>query len=85
MIALYLLMPSQGLEPRTNGLCLPATAFAVFDFVTNQSLWSGLSLRFMRLPLSLYTFLARARLGSGLPSGFRRLGFPEFDRFYKRT
>ena len=24
-------------------------------------------------------------LGSGLPSRFRNLGFPEFDRFYKRT
>ena len=24
-------------------------------------------------------------LGSGLPSRFRDLGFPEFDRFYKRT
>jgi hypothetical protein len=50
-----------------------------------RTLWSGLSLRFTRLPLSLYTFLAYARLGSGLPSGFRRLGFPEFDRFYKHT
>ena len=47
--------------------------------------WSGLSLRFTRLPSSLYTFPAGAGLGSGLPSRFRGLGFPEFGRFYGRT
>lgn len=26
-----------------------------------------------------------ARLGSGLPYRFRDVGFPEFDRFYKRA
>jgi hypothetical protein len=50
--------------------------------------WSGLSLRFTRLPSSLYTFRAAsraARLGSGLPYRFRDLGFPEFGRFYARA
>jgi hypothetical protein len=58
---LFKILPSQGFEPRTNGLCLPATPFAAFDHAMTQSLWSGLSLRFTRLPSSLYTFLAFKR------------------------
>lgn len=72
-------MPSARLELATNGLCLPATAFAArLMFSGINRLWSGLSLRFTRLLLSLYTFLAfiEARLGSGLPYRFRRFRLP---------
>ncbi|MBW3636577.1 MAG: hypothetical protein KY445_08955 [Armatimonadetes bacterium] len=41
----------------------------------------------VRPPFSLCTFptfdFSKAGLGSGLPSAFRRLGFPEFDGFYR--
>src|SRR5215218_9197318 len=66
---------------------LTTTAFAAPRRAGGVS-WSGLSLRFTRLPSSLYTFRAAplgARLGSGLPYRFRALGFPEFGRFYARS
>jgi len=69
-------MPSAGFEPATNGLCLPATTFAAFfKFVvwTFSSLYESI-VKSLHLPIY--------RLGSGLPCAFRRLGFPEFNRFY---
>lgn len=53
-------MPSVGFEPTTNGLCLPATAFAArFRFVvwTFSSLYA-LAVKSLRLP-----FFIRAWLG----------------------
>jgi hypothetical protein len=51
-------VPPQGFEPRTNRLCLPLRLSPRSVPNCLQSLWSGLSLRFTRLPLSLYTFHA---------------------------
>jgi hypothetical protein len=80
-------MPWQGLEPRTNGLCLllrlsprtGARARTVFVVWTFSSLYAS-AVKSLHLPRA-----EAAGLGSGLPSRFRGLGFPEFDRFYKRT
>ena len=66
-----------GVEPGTNGLCLPATAFAApFRFVVwTVSCLYGSPVQSLHLPL--------ARLGSGSPR--LRRGFPEFERFYQRA
>ena len=58
---LVLLVPSRGFEPRTNGLCLPLRLSLRSDRRSSRSLWPGLSLRFKRLPSSLYTFPAERR------------------------
>jgi hypothetical protein len=77
-------MAPVGFEPTTNGLCLPL-------------LLSQPSERHVRLCGLDYLFTLRvcrlvstpssplATLGSGLPYCFRNLGFPEFDKFYKRA
>jgi hypothetical protein len=89
--ALYIHVYEFYLCPRQESNLEPTDYACHYDFrrapPCGQSLWSGLSLRLKRLPLSLYTFPAgeRTGLGSGLPSRFRVAGFPEFDRFYKRT
>lgn len=66
-----------GVEPGTNGLCVPATVFtAPFGFVVwTVSCLYGSPVQSLHLPL--------ARLGSGLPR--RNRGFPEFERFYQGT
>jgi len=62
---------------------LTTTAFAaaapraVFVVWTFSSLYAS-AVKSLHLP-------RRAGLGSGLPSRFRGLGFPEFGRFYKRA
>lgn len=64
-------MPSIGFEPITNGLCLPATAFAAsFEFVvwTFSSLYA-LPVKSLHLPQIL-------RLGSGLPFRCARFRLP---------
>lgn len=70
-------------ERTTNGLCLPLRLSPRSDRVRICGLDYLFALRVCHLvstPSALVT-----RLGSGLPSRFRNLGFPEFDRFYKRA
>ena len=45
------LVGPRGVEPRTNGLCLPLQLS-----LPVSGLWSGLSLVFTTYPYSLYTF-----------------------------
>jgi predicted nucleic acid-binding Zn ribbon protein len=64
-------MPSPRLERGTNGLCLPPR---LSPPPTRRGSWSGLSLRFTRLPSSLYTFLtSEAWLGITVPLSRLRL------------
>ena len=67
-------MPSVGFEPTTNGLCLP---LRLSPRPSVRGLWSGLSLRFTRLPSSLYTFRARAGVAwLGITVPLSRLRLP---------
>lgn len=72
----YLVGPP-GVEPGTNGLCLPATAFAApFGFVV----WTVSCL--YDLPVQSLHVLLRASLG--ITTADAR-GFPEFEQFYRKA
>ena len=74
--AAYLVGPP-GVEPGTNGLCVPATAFAApFGFVV----WTVSCL--YDPPVQSLHLPGKAWFGSGLPECMRTGGFPEFERFY---
>ena len=73
----YLVGPP-GVEPGTNGLCLPTMAFTTpFGFVV----WTVSCL--YDLPVQSLHVLSNRELRSGLPRCFRNRGFPEFEQFYQ--
>lgn len=77
-------MPSVGFEPTTNGLCLPLRLSPRPARAGFRGLDFPFALRVCR-QVSTPSPPRREGLGSGLPSRFRGLGFPEFGRFYART
>ena len=79
-MALLILVGPPGVEPGTNGLCLPTMAFATpFGFVV----WTVSCL--YDLPVQSLHVLSNRELRSGLPRCFRSRGFPEFEQFYQGT
>ena len=67
-----------------NGLCFTTTASPLREW-TEFVVWTFSSLYASPIKSLHLPHPQAAGLGSGLPSRFRDLGFPEFDRFYKRT
>ena len=77
-MALLILVGPPGVEPGTNGLCLPTMAFATpFGFVV----WTVSCL--YDLPVQSLHVLSNRELRSGLPRCQGNRGFPEFEQFYQ--
>ncbi|MBB5190816.1 hypothetical protein HNQ50_001539 [Silvimonas terrae] len=79
-----ILVGPPGVEPGTNGLCLPATAFAApFGFVVwTVSCLYDLPVQSLHVPATQLAGFARDYHGVEV---IDTRGFPEFEQFYQRA